>query len=112
MIVVLKLLLRRGAKKDARNNSQVTPTLTAAFFGHAPVVEVLLKWCAAAAVSKSRFLCLCTWTTRLVRCILQAECCTHGNCLLCRMTTFSHRQLRDDADQAQYAGHGRLHRCV
>ena len=34
----------RGAKKDAQNDGSVTPMLTAAFFGHVPVVEVLLRW--------------------------------------------------------------------
>ena len=39
----------RGARKDAQNDSRVTPMLAAAFFGHAPVVEALLKWCATTA---------------------------------------------------------------
>ncbi len=49
-VLMLSPLSRRGAKKDARNDSQVTPTLTAVFFGHVPVVEVLLRWCVASAI--------------------------------------------------------------
>ncbi len=35
----------RGAKKNVRNLRDVTPLLSAAFFGQAPAVEVLLQRC-------------------------------------------------------------------
>ena len=43
------VLQRRGAKKNVQNLRDVTPLLAATFFGHAPVVEVLLQRCGCRA---------------------------------------------------------------
>ena len=74
----------RGAKKNVRNLRDVTPLLSAAFFGQAPAVEVLLQRCGVSCVASSCPLSyLCVWDLPVASHALldggrvspEAECC-------------------------------------